>query len=548
MIGELKRDAGVVGLILASLGGIVGSGWLFGPLNAARSAGPASLIAWAIGGFAILLLALVYAELTTTFPRAGAVIALPKLSHGKLLATAMSWVVLLGYLTSAPAEAAAVVTYTNNFYHGLVLPDGMLSMSGFLAAIVLLAVFAAINTLAIRLVLRINGIITLWKLAIPALTVAALLLARFRPDNFVAHGFAPHGVAGIFSAVATSGVVYAYTGFRQAVELAGESRYPTRDLPIAIIGSVMIGFLLYAALQLAFIGALPPRALVQGWDNLKFAGMSGPFAGLAALLGMNWLAVLLYIDAAVSPAGTGIIAYTSTPRLLYATGREGLARGPLARLSPAGAPIIGVLLSFAIGAVFLLPLPSWRAAIKIVSTAALLSYGMASVSLITLRRTVPVSRYPRPFLLPLGTPIAGIAFIVANFIIVWTGAHTANVVMLYVLIAAAIYTAIRWTTGAGFMGLNAPNAWWLAPYFAGLWALANLGPKNLTHGDGTLSNVDLSLALVLFSLAILTIAARAGLPDPAEAKASVTGSGTATPAHASGQSMPDRPPEDRRAP
>ncbi len=543
---ELKRDAGVVGLILASLGGIVGSGWLFGPLNAAKSAGPASLIAWAIGGFAILLLALVYAELTTTFPRAGAVIALPKLSHGKLLATVMSWVVLLGYLTSAPAEAAAVVTYTNNFYHGLVLPDGMLSLSGFLAAVALLAGFAAINTLAIRLVLRINGFITLWKLAIPALTVVALLLARFRPANFVAHGFAPHGVPGIFSAVATSGVVYAYTGFRQAVELAGESRHPKRDLPIAIIGSVMIGFLLYAALQFAFIGVLPSPALAHGWDGLEFAGMSGPFAGLAALLGMNWLAVLLYIDAAVSPAGTGIIAYTSTPRLLYATGSEGLARGPLARLSRAGVPIIGVLLSFALGTVFLLPLPSWRAIIKVVSTAALLSYGMASVSLITLRRTMPVSRYQRPFLLPFGTPIAGLAFIVANFIIVWTGAHTANVVMLYVLVAAAAYTAARWATHAGFACLDAANAWWLAPYFAGLWILANLGPRNLTHGNGMLSNVELSLALVLFSLAILTVAARTGLPDPAEAKASVAGSEAASSADASAHSLPDRPPEEQR--
>ena len=530
MSGGLKRDAGVLGLILASLGGIVGSGWLFGPLNAAKSAGPASLIAWAIGGFAILLLAFVYAELTTAFPRAGAVIALPKLSHGKLLATVMSWVVLLGYLTSAPAEATAVVTYANNYYHGLVSPGGVLSQSGFLAAVALLAVFALINTLAIRLVLRINGIVTIWKLAIPALTAIALLLARFHPSNFTAHGFAPHGVAGIFSAVATSGVIYAYTGFRQAVELAGESRHPKRDLPIAIIGSVVIGFLLYAALQTAFIGALSPHALAQGWGKLHFTGLSGPFAGLATLMGMSWLAVLLYIDSAVSPAGTGIIAYTSTPRLFYAAGREGLVRGPFARLSGAGVPIVGVLAAFAIGVIFLLPLPSWRAIIKVVSAAALLSYGMASVSLITLRRTMPVARYPRPFQLPLAIPVAGLAFIVANFIIVWTGAHTANVIMLYVLIVAALYAITQRVMYGGFGHLEIAGAWWIAPYFAGLWALANLGPKNLTAGTGALSDAALSVVLVLFSVAILIIAARAGLPDPAEAKASIATSQVQIPA------------------
>ncbi|EGO93799.1 Amino acid permease-associated region [Acidiphilium sp. PM] len=218
-------------------------------------------------------------------------------------------------------------------------------------------------------------------------------------------------------------MIYAYTGFRQAVELAGESRHPKRDLPIAIIGSVVIGFLLYAALQTAFIGALSPHALAQGWGKLHFTGLSGPFAGLATLMGMSWLAVLLYIDSAVSPAGTGIIAYTSTPRLFYAAGREGLVRGPFARLSGAGVPIIGVLAAFAIGVIFLRPLPSWRALIKVVSAAALLSYGMASVSLITLRWTMPVERHPRSFQLPFGIPVAGLAFIVANFIIVWTGAH-----------------------------------------------------------------------------------------------------------------------------
>ena len=524
MIQNLKRDAGVVGLILASLGGIVGSGWLFGPLNAAKAAGPASLIAWAIGGFAILLLAFVYAELTTAFPRAGAVIALPKLSHGKLLATVMSWVVLLGYLTSAPAEASAVVTYANNYDPGLVGAGGVLSGLGFATAVSLLAVFALINTMAIRLVLRINGVVTLWKLAIPVLTALALLLARFHPSNFTAHGFAPHGLGGIFSAVATSGVIYAYTGFRQAVELAGESKRPARDLPIAIIGSVVIGFMLYAALQTAFIGAISPHALAQGWGNLHFTGLSGPFAGLATLLGMSWLAVLLYLDIAISPAGTGIIAFTSTPRLFYAAGREGLLRGPFARLSGAGVPLIGVLAAFIIGVAFLLPLPSWRALIKVVSAAALLSYGMASVSLITLRRTMPINLYPRPFRLPFGTFIAALAFIVANFIIVWTGAHTANVIMAYVLIVAVLYAISQHLIHGSLRHLDVAGAWWIAPYFLGLWALANLGPKHLTSGLGILSDASLSILLVLFSIGILILAARAGLPDPTEAKASLAAS------------------------
>ncbi|HET9148821.1 MAG TPA: APC family permease, partial [Acetobacteraceae bacterium] len=458
--------------------------------------------------------------------RAGAVIALPKLSHGRLLATVMSWIVLLGYLTSAPAEATAVVTYANNYLPGLVGTAGTLSHEGFLVAAGLLLAFALINTMAIRLVLRVNAWVTIWKLAIPVLTILAFLAARFHPANFTAHGFAPQGITGIFSAVATSGVIYAYTGFRQAVELAGESANPRRDLPVAIIGSVLAGFLIYAGLQIAFIGALRPGDLAHGWNGLHFTGVSGPFAGLATVIGMSWLAVLLYIDSAISPAGTAIIAFTSTPRLFFAAGHEGLVRGPFARVSRAGVPIIGVAITFLVGVVFLLPLPSWRAIIKVVSAAALLSYGMASVSLVTLRRTMPPEQYPRPFRLIFGVPVAALSFIVANFIIVWTGARTADVILGYVLVVAILYGTWQAVRHRGLGHLEWRGAWWLAPYYGGMWLLANIGPQALTHGNGLLSNLGLSVLLVAFSLAILAIAARSGLPDPREAKASLQSTST----------------------
>ena len=517
----LKREAGAWGLLLASLGGVVGSGWLFGPLNAAKTAGPAAVFAWTIGGGAMLLLGFVYAELTTAFPRAGAVIALPKLSHGRLLATAMSWVVLLGYLTAAPAEATAVVTYANNYAPGLVGDAGRLTAEGFGAALVLLLAFALLNLLAVRFVLRVNGAVTALKLAIPFLVLIALPLGRFRPENFSEAGFAPHGWAGVFSAVATSGVIYAFTGFRQSIELAGESRNPRRDLPLAIIGSIGLAIVLYVGLQTVLIGALAPGELAHGWSGLNFPGLSGPFAGLATMMGMSWLAGLLYVDAAVSPAGVAIIAFASAPRLFFAAGREGLTRAPLTRLSRAGVPVVGVALTFLVGALFLLPLPSWRAIIRIVSAAALLSYGMASVTFLTLRRTMPLAVYPRPFQLAYGRSIASLAFVVADFIIVGTGARTMDVVLGYVVLAALIFALWQTLRGARFEWMELRGAVWLAPYYAGLCLLANLGPQKLTGGYGLLSPLSLSLWLVLFSLLVLFVAVRCGSPDPQEAKTSI---------------------------
>ncbi len=519
---KLKRDAGIIGLLFASLGGIIGSGWLLGPLTAAKIAGPSALIAWAIGGFAVLLLSFVYAELATAFPRGGAVIAFPKLSHGNLMATMLSFVVFLGYASVAPAEASAVITYASNYIAGLVNKAGVLTAEGFFASAVLLAIFAVINMLAIKLVLTINSTLTWWKLAIPALTIIVFLFAGFHASNFTSHGFAPAGVSGIFSAVATSGIVFSYLGFRQAVELAGESSNPRRFLPIAIVGSVVIGLVIYAGLQIVFIGAVPTADLAKGWANLNFQGAFGPFAGLASLAGVGWLATLLYIDAFISPSGTGIIYFTTTSRVLYATGKEGLIGGNFfAKLSSVGVPVVGVIITFLVGLLFLVPFPSWQGIVTFISSATVLSYGTGPVVLLTLRKTMPQTQFPRPFLLSGAPIVAGVAFIISNFIIFWSGAHTDNFLFGLIAVFAIVYIAYEGIFGVGFGNLHWRGAWWLAPYFFGMWLLTYLGPKGLVGGTGLLNQVTDSAILVVFSLVMLFIAMNSGMVDPEEAKATI---------------------------
>jgi amino acid transporter len=519
---KLKRDAGIIGLLFASLGGIIGSGWLLGPLTAAKIAGPSAIIAWLIGGVAVLLLSFVYAELATAFPRAGAVIAFPKLSHGNLMATVLSFVVFLGYASVAPAEASAVITYASNYITGLVDKGGVLTTLGFIVSAALLAVFAVVNMLAIKTVLAINSTLTWWKIAIPVLTIIVFLLFGFHASNFSSHGFAPAGASGVFSAVATSGIVFSYLGFRQAVELAGESSNPKRNLPIAIIGSVSIGLIVYVGLQISFIGALNPSDIAKGWANVNFKGAFGPFAGLASLIGMGWLAVLLYIDAFVSPTGTGIIYFTTTSRVLYATGKEGLIGGNFfAKLSVAGVPLVGVLVTFLVGLLFLVPFPSWQGIVTFISSATVLSYGTGPVVMMTLRKTLPPDRYKRPYLLAGGNLIASVAFIISNFIIFWSGAATDDFLFELILGFTVIYVAYEAIAGVGIANLHWRGAWWLAPYFFGLWLLTYLGPKALTGGTNTLGELTDSIILVIFSIIMLVVAINSGVPDPEEAKATI---------------------------
>ncbi len=517
---ELRRDAGRIGLLFSGIGGMVGSGWLFGALNAAKFAGPASVLSWVIGGFAVLLLALVYAELSTMFPRPGAVIIFPDLCFGRLTATIYSWINFLAYVAVAPVEAVAVVTYANNFAPMLVRPgSGVLSPTGLGLAIALMAVFLVVNLLAIRLLLAFNSAITWWKLAVPALTVVALLSAHAQLGNFTAHGFAPGGVGGVFAAVSGSGIVFTFLGFRQAIELAGESANPARNLPFAILGSVLLCLLLYLGLQIAFIAALSPASLAHGWAHLSFPGVTGPFAGLASGLGLTWLAGILYADAAISPAGAGIIYNTTAARVIYASAETGIFPKIFTRLSAAGVPVASLGLGFATGLLFLLPLPSWQQLVTYLSSIGVLAYGIGPVVLFAFRRTLPEDEFPRPFRLAGAGVVSAGAFIVANLVVFWAGALVADHLFGGLAIAFVLFCLQQFIRHRGLGHLAWRGAWWLAPYFSGLWLITYLGPL---HGTGRLSSVGGSVVMGLFSLCILWLA-RTCAQEPAAAKGALRG-------------------------
>src|SRR5690625_7735020 len=117
---KLRRDAGVIGLLYASLGSIIGSGWLFGALHAALQAGPLSVFSWLVGAVAILLIAFVFAELSTLFPNSGALVHMTHVSHGDFLGKIWSWILFLAFVSVPPVEVSAVLTYANSYLPGLI--------------------------------------------------------------------------------------------------------------------------------------------------------------------------------------------------------------------------------------------------------------------------------------------------------------------------------------------------------------------------------------------------------------------------------------------
>ena len=515
----LRREAGVIGLLYASLGGIIGSGWLKGPMEAAQQAGPLSVFSWLIGGVAILLLALVYAELATMFPRSGAVVHFPHLSHGVLLSRIWSWILFLGYVSVAPVEVLATLGYMANIWPWLIYPKNhALTPAGFGFAVLMLAFFTILNLFGIKWVMRIITTAGWWKLAVPLVTIFGLLISAHHTANLHVR---PHQMAsnirGIFTALGTAGVIFSFLGFRQAVELAGETSQPQRNIPIAVIGSVVIGIVIYVGLQLAFVMAINPADLAKyGWGALDHAkGFSvgaGPLAALASGIGLAWLAMLLYADAIVSPGGTGFIYATTSSRVIGAMSEDGFIHRSLQRLNRFGVPWAAGVVSFAVGCLFMLPFPSWHKMVNEISDVMVLSYGIGPVVLLSLRRTLPEADRPRPFRVPMAGILAPITFIISNLIVYWSGVATLSFLLAVVGAALVLFLLWRLIKRKNIAALPWNSTWWVFPYLGGLWILDCIGSKSMTGGLDYLKFPYDIIVVAVFSLLILYVAVNSAVP------------------------------------
>jgi len=480
----LRREIGFIGLLWASAGSIIGSGWLFGAQEALIAAGPAAIISWGIGALAIFLLALTHAELGGMWPVAGGTARFPHYAFGGGAGASFGWFSWLQAATVAPIEVLAMITYGQHYSfasgwmktsHG----TSVLTGPGIVAAVVLMAIFTSINFLGIRKLANTNSAATWWKVGVPLLTIFVLGIVNFHASNFTAaDGFSPFGAKGVLAAVSTSGIIFALLGFEQADQLAGESARPKRDIPRAVIFSVIIGAVIYIALQVVFLGALPSSAIGHSWAHGAYTQMTGPFAQLATLVGVGWLAAILYFDAIISPGGTGLIYTTSSSRVSYGLSRNGYFPTAYEATDRRGVPWFGLVTAFVVGCVCFLPFPSWTSLVGLITAASVLMYAGAPLAFGVFRRRLPHAE--RPWRAPAGSVLAPLAFVVANLLILWSGWDTVWRLGVAILIGYVILAVTR------LFGLNSQSpqldlraASWLPVYLLGMGAivyLSDFGP------------------------------------------------------------------------
>jgi len=480
----LLREIGLVGLLWASMGSIIGSGWLFGAQEALAAAGPAAIISWVIGGVAILILALVHAELGGMYPVSGGSARFPHYAFGGVAGASFGWFSYLQAATVAPIEVEAVILYAGHYSwaDGWLNPDLTLTTSGLLVAVILMALFTSINFLGVRALAFTNSVATWWKVGVPLAVIFVVAITNFSSSNFTAaNGFSPDGAHGVLLAVSTSGIIFAYLGFEQADQLAGESSNPKRDIPIAVIGSILLGFIIYVLLQIVFIAGLPSDAIGDTWDATGqglYTAFTGPWAQLASALSLGWLASILYIDALISPGGTGLIYTAASSRVSYGLSRNGYIPTWFERLNDRRVPWVGVLAAFIAGCICFLPFPSWQSLVGLITSASVLMYAGAPLSFGVFRRRLPNAE--RPFKLPAGEFFAPLAFVVSNLLILWATWGVDWKLGVAILIGYAILVANQvLDLNPTKPILNWRAAQWLPVYLVGMGGivyLSSFGP------------------------------------------------------------------------
>lgn len=418
-ISSGKTKPSLFSAITIGVSSIIGSGWLFACYKTAQFAGPAGIYSWVIGAILTLSPALLLAEIATYYHNEHAISArLLTLTHNRdigFLISLPNWF----YITLLiPAEAEASVQYLAHSYAPIakhIMFDGGLTWLGVLSVCGFMVLYLLINFWGIRLLAKINNLITLIKFIVPVCTAGLFIYASYNPGNFTSYQgtIAPYGYMKIFTAVVSCGIFYSFYGFGPVALFSRELDNPQRNIPLALIGSIVISAVIYILLQYAFIVSIEPSMIVNGWHGLDF---HSPLAELAILLNIHWLAVALYIDSAISPSGSGTIFLGSSARIFTGMSQDKQMPSIFAKEHPEY-HISRASLAFSLifCTVLVVVFDNWSKMMVMVSVFMCLSCIAIPVSYCRLRKNDPTTK--RPFTVRGGVGISYIVYIAVTYLL-----------------------------------------------------------------------------------------------------------------------------------
>lgn len=408
----LHRTLGPVHLVLLGVGSTVGAGiYVMTGVAAANYAGPAVLLSFILAGVACLFTALSYAELASLMPVAGSAYTYAYVSLGEGGAWVVGWLLLLEYGISCAGVASGLSGYLVSLLHdgGVLVPQALstttvqvvqvasaqvvhvglrLDLPGAISILLVTAVLLV----GVRESFRINAAIVLLKVGVLLLFVGVGIWwvqpALWTPFIPAYEGGLHYGLPGIFRAASL--IFFAYVGFEAVSTAAGEARNPRRDVPLGIVGALIVCTVLYMAVAAVLVGLVPWRGL----------GVADPLAVAVGVMGLPWLALCIKLGAVIGLCSVLLGLLYAQSRIFYTMAQDGLLSALFCRLHPRFlTPWHGTLVLGAGVAVATAVLPVEMIG-DLVSLGTAMAFGVVCLTVIWLRNVEP--DLPRAFRVPLG--------------------------------------------------------------------------------------------------------------------------------------------------
>ncbi len=390
---ELKRAVGPLSLTALGVGAIVGTGIFVVVGEGLREAGPAVILSFVLAAVVCLFSALSYAELASSIPVSGSAYTYAYATLGEVVAWMIGWDLILEYGVSVAAIAVGWGANLNAFLEitfGIALPERLttsLPDGGInIPAVVIVLLITLLLMRGVKETANLNTVMVFIKLGVLAMFIG-LAFTAFNADNL--QPFAPQGSGGILAAAAL--IFFAYIGFDAVATGSEEAKNPKRDLPIAIIGSLLICTIIYVLVSVAAVGALPAAQLGASEAPLSEALEEGA--------GLPWAAALTAFGALVAITSVLLVILYGQTRIFFAMARDGLVPESWATINARTGTPVKLTLGFGIFAALVAAVLPLGAIIEMVNIGTLFAFIIVNIGVMVLRRTRPDME--RPFKVPI---------------------------------------------------------------------------------------------------------------------------------------------------
>jgi APA family basic amino acid/polyamine antiporter len=431
---ELKRAVGAGQLTAMGVGAIIGTGIFVVIGEGAGIAGPAVILAFVLAAVACVFSALSYAELASSIPVSGSAYTYAYATLGELMAWIIGWDLILEYGVAVAAVAVGWGGNLNVFLDaafGVRLPEALANPPGEggvfnLPAVIVVLGITLLLVRGVRESARVNFVMVAVKLLVLTFFIV-VAFTSFSTANFTP--FAPAGFDGVTTAAAI--IFFAYIGFDAVSTGSEEAHDAKRDLPLAIIGSLLICTVFYVLTAVGAIGVATPDQLRESEAPLATALQDGA--------GISWAAWVLALGALVAITSVILVILYGQSRIFFAMCRDGLLPAGLAKVSPRFGTPTRLTLGLGVLIAVLAALVPLSEIVQLVNIGTLFAFVLVNIGVIVLRRTRP--DMPRPYRVPFApvVPLLGVAF--AIFLMVDLPLATWLRFAAWLLLGIVIYAA-----------------------------------------------------------------------------------------------------------